>query len=50
MTLVEHWDGTTWSVVNSPNVTTDGNQLGGVVALATGNVWAVGSYYAPPIL
>ena len=51
-TLVEHYDGTSWSVVASPDasagsppVTTD-NTLSGVVALSTTDVWAVGYYNA----
>ena len=40
-TLVEHWNGSTWGSVPSPNV---GNQtsLTGVAALAANDVWAVG--------
>jgi hypothetical protein len=36
--LIEHWNGTTWSVVTSPATT----GLYGVTALASNNVWAVG--------
>ena len=32
-----------WSVVSSPNPGNDSNTLAGVVAVSTGNVWAVGS-------
>ena len=42
-TLVEHWNGTQWSVVTSPNV--DGstsNELSGVAAITANDVWAVG--------
>ena len=45
-TLVEHWDGTSWSVVPSPNP--DGARetfLSGVDAVATDNVWAVGEFH-----
>ena len=42
LTLVEHWDGTSWSVIPSPNVTGANNELYGVVALSPNNVWAVG--------
>ena len=41
-TLTEHWNGTTWSVVASPNVGGNDNLLNGVSA-ATGDVWTVGS-------
>ena len=43
-TLIEHWDGTSWSVVASPNNGDNHNFLGGVTALAANNIWAVGSY------
>jgi hypothetical protein len=41
-TLTEHWNGSTWSVVASPNVGGNDNLLNGVAA-TTGDVWAVGS-------
>lgn len=41
LTLVEHYDGTAWSIVSSPNATPL-DVLSGVVALASNNVWAVG--------
>jgi hypothetical protein len=43
-TLTEHFDGTSWSVIPSPNVTaTGGGSLAGVTALpSTGDVVAVG--------
>jgi hypothetical protein len=40
-TLIEHWNGTTWSVVTSPKLP-DGSRLSGVTAPATNNVWAEG--------
>lgn len=40
--LVEHWDGSRWSVVPSPNVTTSENRLHGVEAISPTDVWAVG--------
>ncbi len=43
-TLAEHWNGSQWSVVPSPNVGSDVNYLYGVSALATNNIWAVGFY------
>ena len=42
-TLVEHWNGTAWSVVPSPNQDFD-NSLYGVAAVSANDVWAVGSY------
>jgi hypothetical protein len=42
-TLTEHWDGSTWSLVSSPNSTkTTWNQLTGVAAIAPDDAWAVG--------
>lgn len=43
-TLIEHWDGTQWSVVPSPNVGSGNNHLRDVAAVSPNNVWAVGSY------
>jgi hypothetical protein len=40
--LIEHWNGTQWSVVPSPNPSTTLNILYGVAAVATNDVWAVG--------
>ena len=45
LTLVEHWNGTQWNVVASPNVeglTSD--ELLGIAALASNDIWAVGDY------
>lgn len=43
-TLTEHWNGTAWSVVRSPNNGTSHNELDGVAYGASGVVWAVGHY------
>jgi hypothetical protein len=40
-TLVEHWNGTAWSIVTSRNAT-NSNLLTGVAAVAANNIWAVG--------
>jgi hypothetical protein len=42
-TLIEHWNGTKWSIVPSPNPNPTANRLNAVFALSTSNVWAVGS-------
>jgi hypothetical protein len=42
MTLTEHWNGSQWSIIPSPNAGTQDNFLLGVVAISTSNVWAVG--------
>ena len=41
-TLVEHWNGTSWSVIPGANVPNTNNELYGVVAFGPNNVWAVG--------
>jgi hypothetical protein len=41
-TLIEHWNGRTWSVKKSPNVSNASNQLTAVVATSPANAWAVG--------
>jgi hypothetical protein len=42
-TLVEHWDGSVWSVVSSPNPAPFYNYLYGVAAVSANDVWAVGN-------
>ena len=48
LTLIRHWNGTTWRRVASPNPggagTGASNELQGVAALKADNAWAVGSY------
>jgi hypothetical protein len=47
VTLIEHWDGTSWRLVHSPDATNDaysGNQLVAVTAAAPDDLWAVGEY------
>jgi hypothetical protein len=50
-TLVEHWTGSAWSVVPSPNPSKDpiygANQLFGVRAFAQNDVWAAGWQWTP---
>lgn len=41
--LALHWDGVSWSAVPTPAVGTTGNLLEDVVAIASDDVWAVGS-------
>ena len=41
-TGAEHWNGSSWSQIPAPDVGTGANQLNGVDALASNNVWAVG--------
>ena len=42
LTLIEHWDGTKWSLQSSPSPTT-GNVLSAVTANSGTDVWAVGT-------
>src|SRR5882757_4040917 len=43
-TLIERWDGTSWSIVNSPNTNTQSNVLLGVTCGPASDCWAVGDY------
>jgi hypothetical protein len=44
-TLIEHYDGATWTIVNSPNTTsTESNFLFGVTCTSRSNCWAAGRY------
>lgn len=42
-TLIEHWDGTTWKIVASPDVQTNSDYLIGVTAISPTNAWTVGA-------
>lgn len=48
-TLIEHWDGTQWRIVPSPNPAGPDlpNRLFGVLARSATDVWAVGSQNSP---
>jgi hypothetical protein len=41
-TLIQHWDGTRWSVVPSPNGNNQFNRLRGVAVVSPGEVWTAG--------
>jgi hypothetical protein len=49
LTLIEHFDGTSWSVVPSPNVGPNSgyqsNRLFGLTANSSTDIWAFGSYF-----
>lgn len=47
-TMIQHWDGTEWSIVSSPNAgsSSSSNFLNSVVAVSANDVWAGGYYYA----
>jgi predicted SnoaL-like aldol condensation-catalyzing enzyme len=42
--LIEHWDGVSWTVVSNPGL----NELFGLTAIAANNVWSVGNRTASP--
>ena len=50
LTLIEHFDGSAWTVVPSPNVgpasNNQSNRLFGITALSTSDIYAFGSYFA----
>jgi hypothetical protein len=41
-TLIEHWNGSQWSVVPSPSVASSTNILYGIAAVSDSDIWAVG--------
>ena len=47
MTLIEHWDGSEWRIVPSPNIGSGANYLQEVEAISANDVWAVGYYTEP---
>ena len=48
-TLIEHWNGSSWSIVPSVNNGTY-NHLRGVAAVSPGDVWAVGTDGTYPLI
>jgi hypothetical protein len=46
-TLIEHWDGTHWSVVPSPVVDSTASTLTGLAAVGAGDIWAAGTTGSP---
>jgi hypothetical protein len=44
-TLIEHWNGSKWSIVPGPNPSAlNVNYLTSVAAISTNNIWAVGHF------
>ena len=44
-TLTEHWNGSAWSIIDSPNTsTTQDNKLNAVSCLSSANCWVAGYY------
>jgi hypothetical protein len=55
-TLAEHWDGSAWSIVTTPNVGPGNNLLTAITAIGPTDIWAIGfwrpggaSTYAQPL-
>lgn len=44
-TLIEHWDGETWSIVPSPSANTGSSILLDISAIDASDIWAVGYVY-----
>jgi Dockerin type I domain len=44
LTLIEHWDGTSWAIVPSPNIGVLANVLNTVACASASECWAIGSY------
>src|SRR6266576_2778360 len=42
-TLIEHWNGSRWSVVPSPNSSASVNKINAIAAVSASDVWAVGT-------
>jgi hypothetical protein len=47
-TLIEHWDGTAWAIVPSPNASLPNNVLSDVTCVSASDCWAVGYYITAP--
>jgi hypothetical protein len=48
-TLIEHYNGTSWSVVSSPNENSSENELNAITCPAAGTCWAVGVYFTSSV-
>lgn len=45
LVLIEHWNGSTWALVSSPNISGSTEfGLSGIAAVDANDIWAVGSY------
>jgi hypothetical protein len=47
LTLIEHWDGTSWTISASPDPGGGDNVRNAVIATGSSSVWAAGSYFDP---
>ena len=48
-TFILHWNGSAWTQVTSPNISGGANQLFGITAIATNDIWAVGTVAGAPL-
>lgn len=46
VTFAEHWNGSKWSIVKTPNANTSNNVFNAVTAIAPKDAWAIGDYYS----
>jgi hypothetical protein len=46
--MVQHWNGTSWTIFSSQSHGTGLNDLNYVAVTPTGNAWAVGEYFNTP--
>ena len=44
-TLIEHWIGGGWTIMESPNAGTANNVLNSATCASTNDCWAVGTFY-----
>jgi hypothetical protein len=44
-TLIEHWNGSVWSIVSSPDTPDCIDELNGITAISSTDIWAVGRAY-----
>jgi hypothetical protein len=49
-TMVQHWDGTSWTIFPSQSPGAGLNELNYVATTASGNLWAVGDYFNTPYI
>jgi hypothetical protein len=42
--LIEHWNGSQWSIVQTPNIGSGGDYFQGIAVGSANDIWAVGAY------
>jgi hypothetical protein len=43
--LIEHWNGAAWSIVASPNMTSNSNDINAIASVAPNKAYALGDYF-----